>query len=86
MAINIDKASLLRAAAATANWPAHTGYTEICYDRGTGEVYTIDHADVNNWTQHNDPDILTVCCTSRHMSDKAIEQRIIEAIEFIDAY
>ena len=43
MAINIDKASLLRAAAATANGPSHTGYTDICYDRITRRVYTIDH-------------------------------------------
>lgn len=86
MTINIDKASLNKAAAATVDWPARTGHTEICFDRSSGEVFTIDHANDNDFIRPNDPSIITVCCTNRHMSADNIERRIIEVVRLIDAY
>lgn len=53
-------------------------YTEIFYHRKTCKIwtkyqYSLGH---NNWTEYDDPDILKVCETSRHMTMQEIADAV----------
>ncbi len=78
---NLPMINLSAAAKATVNWPsASNGYTQISYDKSTGEILTSDHVG-NSWTQYDDPEIITVCNTSRHMTKQAIADAIHNAMQ-----
>lgn len=75
--------NIKQAAGNTANWPASSGgYTEVFYNRETGEVWTVDQVSLgrNGWTQYDDPAIVKVCDTERHMTMKQIRTAIEEAV------
>lgn len=46
------------------------GYSQISYNVSTGELYENWHAGnpKNSWTQYDDPEIITVARTSKHMT------------------
>lgn len=73
---------LKKASGETVNWPLYSGgYTEIFYDRSTGEVWTIDQVSLgeNSWTAYDDPEVIKVCNTSIHMTMQQIADAIWEA-------
>ena len=83
----IKMLGLKEASEATGGWHKNSGgYTQISYDMDTGEVLTNDHADQNNWTEYNDPAVITVCGTSEKMSEQEIADRICYHIEMIKEY
>jgi|GEM_PF-732220 len=74
---------LRKACGNTANWgPRSGGYTEIFYDRNSGEVWTVDQISLghNSWTSYRDPDIIKICETERHMTMAEIREAIAEAL------
>ncbi len=74
----------LRAASGnTINWtPRSGGYTQISYDRATGEVLTNDHVSLgyNSWTEYHDTAIIHVCNTSKHMTMQQIADAIADRV------
>ena len=74
----------LRAASGnTINWtPRSGGYTQISYDRATGEVLTYDHVSLvyNSWTEYHDTAIIHVCNTSKHMTMQQIADAIADRV------
>lgn len=78
----INREMLKKASAATINWPVNCGgRTEIMFDTETGDVWTKDYASADSYTRYNDPAVIIVCSTTRHMSEKAIRKAIEDAIE-----
>lgn len=74
---------LRKACGNTANWgPRSGGYTEIFYDRNSGEVWTVDQISLghNSWTSYRDPDIIKICETEHHMTMAEIREAIAEAL------
>ncbi|MGN0968113.1 MAG: hypothetical protein ACI4O3_02495 [Oscillospiraceae bacterium] len=94
MAINkygIKMTGLKKASGNTVNWSLHSGgYTEIFYDRSTGEIWTKDQISIgqNSWTVYHDPDVIKICNTSRHMTmqqlSDAVRDKLAE-IEYMSA-
>lgn len=82
---------LKKASGNTVNWaPRSGGYTELFYDRSTGEVWTIDQVSLgeNSWTVYHDPAVIKVCNTSRHMTMQLIVDTIrnkLADIQFMEA-
>lgn len=74
---------LRKASGSTGGWnPRSGGYEEIFYDRSTGEVWTISHANLghNSWTEYHDPNIIRVATTDEHMTMQQIADAIREAV------
>lgn len=74
---------LKQASGNTGNWaPRSGGYTEVFYDRQTGEVWTRDQVSLgqNTWTVYDDPAVIKVCNTSRHLTMQQIADAIYGAI------
>ena len=68
----------------TANWaPGSGGYTEVFFDRATGEIWTVDQVSLgmNTWTQYDDPDIIKVCNTTTHMTMQQMADMVYQAVE-----
>lgn len=75
---------LKAASGETGGWaPRSGGYTEVFYDRSTGEVWTVNQISLghNSWTRYHDPDIIKVCETERHLTMQDLADRIAEAVE-----
>ena len=80
---NLPMSGLRKACSATVNWsPRSGGYTEIFYDRSTGEIWTVDQVSLghNSWTQYDDPNVIKICETSNHMTMQEIADRIHEVV------
>ena len=72
----LNLSGLSEASKKTVNWPKNSGgSTQISWNRATGEIITADHVG-GNWTQYDDPDIVTVCHTERHMTMQQIADAI----------
>lgn len=58
------------------------GYSQISYDRSTGELLEAWHAGspLTNWTEYHDPNVIRVCCTSRHMSQQKLADAVRDAL------
>ena len=71
---------LRKASGATVNWaPRSGGHTQISYDMTTGEILTNDHIG-QSWTDYQDPNVITICHTDRHMTMQQIADVIYYSI------
>ena len=70
---NIDRASLERASAESANWP-HGWYNAIFYDPDTGEVWCVPEAE-NSWHSYGSG-VRRILNTAQHISVERIEAAI----------
>lgn len=61
------------------------GYSQISYDRDTGELLEVWHAGnpLTSWTEYHDSAIITVANTSRHMSAQAIADAVRDALAIL---
>lgn len=78
---------LRKASGNTVNWTARSGgYTEVFYDKSSGEVWTVDQVSLgqNSWTEYHDPSVVKVCNTSRHMTMQQIADAISRKLSCID--
>lgn len=78
---DLNLRDLKQASGKTVNWPQGSGgSTQIAWNRATGEIITTDHIG-DSWTQYEDPDIITICHTDRHMTMQEIADAIAQAID-----
>ena len=70
---------LKKACGETVDWGRSGWKTQISYDQETGEIFTNDHLG-ECWSEYHDPDIITVCTTTHHMTMQAIADAIREAV------
>lgn len=78
---------LKEAAGNTGGWTRGSGgYTEIFYDRLTGEIWTIQQCSRghNSWTQYADADVMKICETEEHLTMQEIADRIAEMLNDIE--
>ena len=74
---------LRKASGNTINWtPRSGGYTQVSYDRATGEVLTNDHVSLGytSWTEYHDPATIHVCNTSKHMTMQELADAIADRV------
>ena len=88
MAINkhgIKMVNLRKISGETVNNPA--GYSQISYDRATGELLEAWHPGTwaTSWTEYHDPDVIHVCNTSRHMTMQELADAVRDALNMVDA-
>ena len=76
----------LRKAAGATSEERRGAYTQVLYDRGTGEIWTRWHPSVNSWTQYDDTNIITVCKASRHITMQELADDIADAVALRDYY
>ena len=59
------------------------GFSQIDYDRSTGELLESWHAGNpdSNWTEYHDPNVIRVCCTRRHMSMQRLADSVRDALD-----
>lgn len=76
----IKMTNLKKISGETINNP--NGYSQISYDRSTGELLETWHYGNNqsNWTEYHDPDIIHVCDTSRHMTMQQLANAVWDAL------
>ena len=75
---------LKKASGYTENYGFDTGnYVELFYDKCTGDVWGVFQCSIgqNNWTVYNDPDVIKVCNTSRHMTMQEIADCIRDRLQ-----
>ena len=74
---------LKKASGETKNYGAYSPtYAEVFYDKSTGEIWTRYHYSLgqNSWTQYDDPNVIRVCTTSKHLTMQAIADMIADAV------
>ena len=76
----LDLATLRKVAAASCDWPANTGYTQIGYNPDTGAVCYEDHGSQDNWIQW-DPPVVTVLNTALKVTDQEIVNAIMKVVD-----
>lgn len=61
------------------------GYSQISYDRSTGELLEAWHAGNNmtSWTEYHDPSIIHICDTSRHMTMQQLADAVRDKLDEI---
>ena len=85
--VNIDRASLDRAAADTVDYAGGRPCNEICYNLSTGEVSVIARTDCSTgMSRHADPKVITVDMTYKHVDADYIERCIIREVRLIQQY
>lgn len=78
-----------KASGNTINWsPRSGGYTEIFYDRNSGDCWTVDQVSLgqNSWTVYKDRAIIKVCNTDVHMTMQQIADLIADAVSEAEIY
>lgn len=62
------------------------GYSQISYDRSTGELLETWHAGSNmtSWTEYHDPSIIHVCDTSRHMTMQQLADAVRDKLDELE--
>ena len=85
----IKMKNLKAVSGATVNNPI--GYSQIIYDRSTGELLETWHVGsyLTSWTQYNDPDVIHVCNTRRHMTMQELADAVRDALaeaKYMEAY
>ena len=60
----------------------YRGYVQISYDRATGELLSDYHYNgpVESWTEYNDPDVITICNTRRHMTMQQLADAVLDRL------
>ena len=79
---------LRKASGETVIWDTRCGgYTEVFYDRSTGDVWTVDQISLgyNSWTDYHDTNVIKICNTSLHMTMQAIADAIHNTLSEISA-
>lgn len=63
-------------------WPGSGGYTEVFFDRATGEIWTVDQVSLgmNTWTQYDDPDVIKVCNATTHLTMQQLADLVYPAV------
>ena len=58
------------------------GYSQISYDRSTGELLEAWHIgnSLTSWTEYHDPDVIHVCNTRRHMTMQELADAVRDAL------
>ena len=74
---------LKKASGDTVDWGYTGWHTQICYDTDTGDIYTHDHCG-QSWTRYHDPEVITVCHTTKHMTMQDIADAIFRAVQLGD--
>lgn len=80
---------LRKASGSTADFGAYSGsYTELFYDRSTGEVwgkyqYSLGQ---NSWTVYQDSSVIKLCNTTAHMTMQQIADAIRDALSMEAGY
>ena len=77
----IKMANLKEISGRTVNNPA--GFSQIDYDRISGELFETWHSgsDMTDLTEYNDPYIIHICNTTRHMTMQQIADAVRYALE-----
>ena len=84
---NLKMEDLEEASKATCDWPRNSGgHTQIFYDRGTGRVLTRDHVGESNRSIFDEPNIICVGDTARHVSAQKIADWIFEEVTLLEEY
>lgn len=74
---------LRKASGETSDYGAYSAmYSEIFYDRATGEVWTVLQCNLgqNSWTEYHGPDVIKVGNTQHHMTMQALADAICVAV------
>ena len=76
----IKMTNLRAISGATVNNPA--GFSQISYDISTGELIESWHIGsyMTSWTEYNDPDVIHVCNTRRHMTMQELADAVRDAL------
>ena len=76
----IKMTNLRAISGATVNNPK--GYSQISYDSSTGELMESWHVGsyMTSWTEYDDPDVIHVCNTSRHMTMQELADAVRDAL------
>lgn len=88
MALNtygIKMVNLKKTSGATIN--SRNGYSQISYDKATGELIEAWHvgSPMNSWTEYHDRDVIHVCNTSRHMTMQQLADAVYRAVNHLGA-
>lgn len=70
---------------------SQNGYTQISYDRSTGELIACWHYGTSqtSWSEYRDPDIIHICDTESHMTMQELANAVwdrLSEIEYRKAY
>lgn len=79
---------LKKASGSTKNTGRYSGiYTEVFYDRKSGEIWTVDQVGFcfNSWTEYHDNNVINICNATRHYSMQEIADMIAEKLKDLDA-
>lgn len=78
---NINRETLANASNATKGLGSRTGeYAEIFYDKSTGDVWSKDHWDREEWTVYHDDDVTKVGIAVRYKTQQQIADMIARAL------
>ena len=85
----IKMKNLKAVSGATVNNPI--GYSQISYDRATGELLEAWHFgnSMTSWSEYHDPDVIHVCNTRRHMTMQELADAVRDALaeaKYMEAY
>lgn len=72
-----------QASSNTINWAkSSNGYTEIFYDKVTGDVWTVDQvsSEHNTWEEYHDNDVIKICETEKHLTMQEIADMIYKVM------
>ena len=75
---------LRKACHETVDWDARSGgFTQISYNRDTGEIYTDDHIGfMQSWTEYHDTAVVVVAHSPWHMTMQQIADAVYHTVEY----
>lgn len=81
----IKMLNLRKVSGETANNPI--GYSQISYDRATGELLEDWHtgSPLTSWTEYHDPDVIHICSTSKHMTMQQLADAVRDKLDWLYA-
>lgn len=77
---NIKMINLRKISGETVNNPI--GYSQISYDKSTGELLESWHAGdpLTSWTEYHDPNVIPICNTRRHMTMQQLADAVRDCL------
>lgn len=80
---NLKIKGIKKASSETVNW-TNGGYTEVFYNKNTGEVWCVDQISLghNSWTEYHDPDVVKITETERHLTMQEISDMIFQELNW----
>ena len=65
-----------------------SSYSQISYNRATGELLEDWHYNglLESWTEYNDPDVIHICNTRRHMTMQQLADAVLDRLAEEAAY